>query len=364
LISPAYTKYNEPLFEMLQHSYCIDFFFLNSGDCSKKLISAKQFTDSKKYASFFSKKFLFLLFDLIKKRHDVIITSCISTQTLISMIASKIIRRRLILWIEEWYVPKPKSSKAFIRFSLRNTIAKLFLQNASAIVVEGSPQRRWVKNFGVTDKKVFQANISSNDHSKLKSSNLRQTMNIENAFVILYVGRIIKQKGLDVLIRAFSLIGQERKDVYLLICGSGNFQEHCEKIVKDSEIEHVTFVGWQETTSFYKTADVLVMPSRIIPEEENADGWGLVINEAMSMGKPIITTDAVGAAEDLVKNGVNGYVIKNGSVSELYLALKKVIENRELRMAMGINSRKIYEEFNDFEKMITGFKKAIEYGVL
>jgi glycosyltransferase involved in cell wall biosynthesis len=83
----------------------------------------------------------------------------------------------------------------------------------------------------------------------------------------------------------------------------------------------------------------------------------------MSMGKPVITTDAVGAAEDLVRNGVNGYVVKNGEIEELYLALRKMVEDPRLRKTMGENSRIIFEEFNDFGKMFRGFKKAIEYSI-
>jgi len=221
-----------------------------------------------------------------------------------------------------------------------------------------------VRSFGIPDGKVFQANHSSLDYSKFKSVNLRQKLNIGNAFVILYVGRIIEQKGLDVLIKAVSMIEQKRDDVYLLVCGDGNFRAYCESIVKSMQVKHVVFAGWQEqenAASFYKTADVFVLPSRIVEEEEVAEGWGLVINEAMSMGKPVIATDAVGAAEDMIRNGVNGYVVKNGEIEDLYFALRKMVEDPRLREIMGVNSRMIFEEFNDFEKMFKGFKKAIEY---
>jgi glycosyltransferase involved in cell wall biosynthesis len=369
LIQPAYTIYREPLFEMLQYPYDVDFFFLAPGDVyTWKLLSVHELDKRKSVPdNWFSskKKFLVLLIALIKNRYTITITSCIGPQTMISLIASKITRSKYILWIEDWFVPKPKSFRNMIRFSLFNLIAKCVLDNAGAIVVEGSPQRRYVRNFGVPNEKVFQANHSSFDYSKFKSMNLRQKLNIGNGFVILYVGRIIEQKGLDILIKAFSMIEQEREDAYLVICGDGNFRGYCESIIKEMQIKHVTFVGWiqekEKAASFYKTADVFVVPSRIVAEEENAEGWGLVINEAMSMGKPVITTDAVGAAEDLVKNGINGYVVKNGEIEELYLALRKIIKDPILRKTMGENSRIIFEEFNDFGKMFKGFKKAIEY---
>jgi glycosyltransferase involved in cell wall biosynthesis len=375
LIQPAYARYRQPLFEMFQDHYDVDFFFLERSDIQPaheytgKLLSMHEL-DKKKSVSdhWFSpqKKFLMLLLALIKNRFTIIITSCYSPQTLISLLASKITRSKYILWIEDWFVPKPKSFRTMIRFSLLYLIAKCVLENAGAVVVEGSPQRRHVRNFGVPNEKVFQANHSSLDYSKFKSMNLRQKLNIGNAFVILYLGRIIERKGLDVLIKAFSTIEQERGDAYLVICGDGNFRGSCESIVKEMQIKHVIFAGSiqeEEKASFYKTADVFVLPSRIVAEEEIAEGWGLVINEAMSMGKPVITTDAVGAAEDLVRSGINGYVVKNGEIEELYLALRKMVEDPRLRKTMGENSRIIFEEFNDFGKMFKGFKKAIEYSV-
>lgn len=375
LIQAAYSRYRQPLFEMFQDHYDVDFFFLNRIDIqpgheytgtllSMYELDKKNVSDDHWFSP--DKKFLALLLTLIKNRYTIIITSSISPQTLISLIASKITRRKYILWIEDWFVPKPASFRTMIRFSLFNLIAKWSLENAQAVVVEGSPQRMYVRNFGVPDEKVFQANHCSLDYSKFKSTDLRQKLNIGNAFVILYLSRIIERKGLDILIKAFSKIEQESGDTYLVICGDGNFRGYCESIVKEMQLKRVIFAGSiqeEEKASFYKTADVFVLPSRIVTEEGIAEGWGLVINEAMSMGKPVITTDAVGAAEDLVRNGVNGYVVKNGAIDGLYLALRKMFEDSRLRKTMGENSRIMFEEFNDFGKMFIGYQKAIEYSV-
>ena len=94
------------------------------------------------------------------------------------------------------------------------------------------------------------------------------------------------------------------------------------------DLKNYKFVGLvvkeEELASYYKTADMFVLPSVI---REFYDGWGMVINEAMSLGNPIITTDAVGSSLELVKNGVNGFVVKNGDLNELTNALQKLIEN-------------------------------------
>jgi glycosyltransferase involved in cell wall biosynthesis len=122
----------------------------------------------------------------------------------------------------------------------------------------------------------------------------------------------------------------------------------------------------EKMASYYKTADLVVLPTRYLSharwgENRGPEGWGLVINEAMSMGKPILTTDRAGAAPDLVKDGINGFVVRSGDVEALYSGLKSLLDGTHLREAMGKNSRRIFEQFNDFDRMFEGFRKAIEY---
>jgi glycosyltransferase involved in cell wall biosynthesis len=238
-------------------------------------------------------------------------------------------------------------------------------RNVDAIVVEGAPQKKYLKNFNVPDEKVFFSNHCSLDYSRVESKNLKQKLKIGKGLVILYLGRIIERKGLDVLLKAFSVIERERNDVFLVICGDGDFRPFCEDLVAQLKIRHVFFLGTvpeEEIASYYRTADIFVLPSCIKPRQKiKVEGWGLVINEAISMGIPVVTTNVVGAASDLVKSGVNGYVVKNGNVNELCLALRKILEDEKLRKTMGKNSRRIFEAFNDFDKMFEGFRQAIEY---
>ena len=79
----------------------------------------------------------------------------------------------------------------------------------------------------------------------------------------------------------------------------------------------------------------------------------------MSMHLPIITTNAVGAAYDLVINGYNGFVVQQNDVIALYKAMKKILE---LDLSeLGNNSRKLFEEKNNFKEMANGFSQAINY---
>ena len=79
------------------------------------------------------------------------------------------------------------------------------------------------------------------------------------------------------------------------------------------------------------------------------------------MGLPVVVTDATGAVEDLVIDGQNGYVVIAGDVTALRTALEKLIANKSKRKRMGIESRKLFESINDYNKMYNGFNDAVKY---
>jgi len=87
----------------------------------------------------------------------------------------------------------------------------------------------------------------------------------------------------------------------------------------------------------------------------------LYLSRIVPHGKPVVTTYAVGAAYDLVKDDYNGYVVKNKDIGELYEALYKILLNPDLAKRMGENSRKMFEEKNNHEKMLDAFVSAINY---
>lgn len=176
----------------------------------------------------------------------------------------------------------------------------------------------------------------------------------------LYLSRIINWKGLNILIEAFSRLEKERNDTQLIVGGDGPFKEYCVSLSRSLEINHIKFLGsidFNKTRQIFEKADVFVLPSYFL--KNSYEGWGLVINEAMSMRLPIITTSAVGAAYDLIENGKNGFIVEENSVLSLYNAMKQILYMNLDRM--GSISRKIFEKENNFAKMTEGFIEAINY---
>jgi glycosyltransferase involved in cell wall biosynthesis len=181
-----------------------------------------------------------------------------------------------------------------------------------------------------------------------------------NEFTFLYLGRLVEYKGADYLIRAFSKLEKTQKNAKLVIAGKGIFKDYLNCLIKDLDVKNVEFreVNTDSERFYYYTqCNVFVLPSVWRPDY--CEAWGLVLNEAMQCGKAVITTDAVGAAPDLVKNGVNGFIVKNSDSESLYQAMRRLVENPELAKSMGANSKKIVTEHYTYEKMTKGFVDAI-----
>jgi glycosyltransferase involved in cell wall biosynthesis len=128
------------------------------------------------------------------------------------------------------------------------------------------------------------------------------------------VGRLIERKGVHVLLDAF----QELEQGELWIAGDGPIRSELEKAGRGNQ--RVRFLGHVEEQALhqlYSEADVLVVPSWYEP-------WGLVVNEALAHGIPVIATDQVGAADDLIEPAANGFVVPAGSSSDLAEAMSRI----------------------------------------
>jgi hypothetical protein len=132
----------------------------------------------------------------------------------------------------------------------------------------------------------------------------------------LFVGRFIERKGIEVLLAAFRRVGGGE----LWLAGDGPLRSLLEREAKGDP--RIRFLGYADEGSLpdlYRQADVLVVPSLFEP-------WGLVVHEGLTYGLPVIATDQVAAADDLIDSGVNGYVVPAGSDEALASAMRSVAE--------------------------------------
>lgn len=174
--------------------------------------------------------------------------------------------------------------------------------------------------------------------------------------VVLYASKFQRRKRAHDLLAAFEQIAPRIPDgtrPYLLFLGDGEMRQELETRAASirQDVQFLGFRNQSELPAFFDLCDVFVLPSEFEP-------WGLIINEVMSVGRPVIVSDHVGCWPDLVRNGVNGYVYPVGDVGALADALQRCIEQRETLDAMGRASRAIIEQWN-YQKDLDGIRAAL-----
>jgi glycosyltransferase involved in cell wall biosynthesis len=171
--------------------------------------------------------------------------------------------------------------------------------------------------------------------------------------VVLYAGKLIPRKRPMDLVDAYARVASDHPAA-LVFLGEGAERARLEAAIRGYGLPHVIVTGFVNQSGigrYYAAADALVLPSSHEP-------WGLVLNEAMCFGLPLIVSDAVGAAPDLVRSGENGLIYPAGDVSGLASALRLVLADPGRRVAMGARSREIVAQFS-YEADIDGIVRAL-----
>ncbi|MFH1663153.1 MAG: glycosyltransferase family 4 protein [Chloroflexota bacterium] len=149
---------------------------------------------------------------------------------------------------------------------------------------------------------------------------------------ILFVGRLEKRKGLDHLLKAYNKVKKEYENCRLIIVGPGViFRYKYERYVRSKHLADVFFIGmvdYDELPRYYKTADIFCSPST------GRESFGIVLLEAMALGKPIVATNIEGYA-GVMTNGKEGYLVPPDDDRELARALLALINDKPLRQQMG-----------------------------
>lgn len=176
--------------------------------------------------------------------------------------------------------------------------------------------------------------------------------------VILYCSKLMARKRPDDLLEAYISLspdGVQEPRPYLLFVGDGAEASALSHRARQTGWNSIRFLGFRNQTqlpSFYDLCDVLVLPSAYEP-------WGLVINEVMNAGKPVVVSEGVGCAPDLVEDGKNGYVVPVGAREELARCLARIVSEPEIARSMGRHSLQRIGSWG-FDENISGLLAALD----
>jgi glycosyltransferase involved in cell wall biosynthesis len=185
-----------------------------------------------------------------------------------------------------------------------------FVAAGDAWIAYGSRAARELVRLGADpDGVVIVPNVG-----RLATTQPRKDQDRPYGLRFLFVGQLIERKGVRELLDAFTELGTGE----LWIAGDGPARELASSVAgRTDRIRMLGHLSWEELQATYAAVDVLVLPSRY-------EVWGLVVNEALERGLPVIVSDQVGAANDLVRPGVNGLVVDAGSSVALHEALRTI----------------------------------------
>src|SRR3972149_2326633 len=248
------------------------------------------------------------------------------------------------------------------RRTVSKPLVKFLVKNSDSYIAYGTRAKEYLMDLGAREEKIFMGwNTVDNRYFEANSritteerEALRDRLGIKTRLVALYAGQLIERKGLYDLLSAFSRLKKEVDDVTLLIVGTGMEEDALKKRCLHENIKDVIFAGfvdYEQLPGYFGLSDLFVLPSK-------EEVWGLVINEAMACGLPVITTVKVGASADLVRDGVNGFVVRDGEPHELYNAMRKIVADSGLRQKMADASGQMIKNFGA-EHTARGVKEAI-----
>ena len=258
----------------------------------------------------------------------------------------------LILWTSLWAHPRSAAHALSYPALLR------LYRSADALVTYGPHVSAYVRARGarrvyVAPQAVDNAFWSSPDASI--PSDPEWPAQVAGAGVkFLFAGRPGREKGLGVLEEAWSMSGLQAPTAALVLVGAGSTPPW---VPAGGAVVGFPPVPPSELRNFYAGADVLVVPS--IATRTFREPWGLVANEAMNRGLPVIASDAVGAAAGgLVKDGRNGLVVAAGDPVALAAAMRRIAREGTLRARMSARAREDVAAYTH-EAWAEGFSKAL-----
>jgi glycosyltransferase involved in cell wall biosynthesis len=227
-------------------------------------------------------------------------------------------------------------------FRLVELLKAKFMHRCSAFVVPGKSSFEYVMRYGVPEERIFIApnavdNRFFNERAEAVRGDAaphRRMMRLPSRF-FLFVGRLVRDKGVFDLLRAYgALAPQLRAEIGLVFVGDGADRLELERQAKAIAPGTVFFPGFaqrEELANYYALAEIFVFPT-------HTDPWGLVVNEAMACGLPIVSTGVAGCVPDLVEDHWNGRVVPVKDSRQLALAMADLANDGKLRLQMGQHS--------------------------
>ena len=291
---------------------------------------------------------------LRKIRPDIVMNSSYSLNTLWGSLYAKMARKPSMIWSEATCFSERN------RHFARRWFRKMLVRLNDAYIPSGVEAKEFLVSLGAVEDRCFTAVDAIEDirkspeYEKIHEESKRVRSG-QSDLVLLFSGQLIERKGLDLLLAAYERI-HDLSDVTLWIMGSGPVEKRLEEEAERKDLRNVKFLGFmneREKWVYYLASDVFVLPTR-------EDVWGLVVNEAMLCGLPVICSKFAGCCSDLVEDEKTGFMVNPNDTEEFANVLRKIVTNDGLRGAMSERAREKACEYS-IKESAKGFLRAISF---
>jgi glycosyltransferase involved in cell wall biosynthesis len=267
-------------------------------------------------------------------------------------------RHRLpfLLWVE--------STRRDLRggHALVEFLKTRFMRRCDGFVVPGKSSFEYLMNYGTPEELIFTAPNAVDtefferraEAARKDPAMRRQGLHLPSRY-FLCVGRLVQEKGVFDLLQAYGTLTPElRATIGLVFVGDGVARSELQKraaAITPGSVKFAGFAQREQLTSYYGLAEALVFPT-------HSDTWGLVVNEAMASGLPVISTSVAGCVADLVEDGWNGRVVPAADIGTLASAMDQLGRGAELGARMGEHSRERIRGYSP-EACAAGIARAV-----
>ena len=256
-----------------------------------------------------------------------------------------------VLWASVWAQPRSTSHL------LALPVTRRIYRDADAVIAYGEHVRRFVAGIRGRDSDVFvapqsvEAELFGREVATGEIVAFRARHGLGDGPIVLYVGRLVAQKGIGVLIEAWPRV---KPEATLVLIGDGPLAQAA------ADMPNTRFLGSlprDELPVAYAASEFALLPS--VPTRRFREPWGLVCNEAMHQGQPVIASEAVGAvAGGLVRDGETGLVVAPGDAGALAAAIGRLLADPPLRARLGGAARAAVAPYT-YEAMAGAFAAAL-----
>jgi glycosyltransferase involved in cell wall biosynthesis len=230
-----------------------------------------------------------------------------------------------------------------LRRTLRRRYLRWVYRHVDQAFYVGTHNREYFRRHGLHDDQLVFAphavdNTRFTSFDPHESIKLRESLGVqEDQPLIAFSGKLDAVKAPELLLKAFQQLGNSRG--HLMYIGSGPLETQL-KGVSGPNVHYLGFQNQSRMPVMYGAADLLALPSR-------SETWGLALNESMASGCAVLASDRVGAADDLIQPGINGWIVRAGDSAALGKCLQDVIQQGRARLKeMGRASKQLIQAWS------------------